>query len=72
MTVGLRLFLPETWTGDPDRMARARVPEDRQIGLSKPEIAIGLRIERAFPPLAEHTRPRLGSRSVAAPERLSG
>jgi len=38
--VGLRLFLPETWTGDPDRMARARVPEDRQIALSKPEIAI--------------------------------
>ena len=38
--VGLRLFLPETWTGNPDRMARARVPEDRQIALSKPEIAI--------------------------------
>ena len=38
--VGLRLFLPEIWTGDPDRMARARVPEDRQISLSKPEIAI--------------------------------
>lgn len=39
--VGLRLFLPEVWTGDPDRMARARVPEDRQTVLSKPEIAIG-------------------------------
>jgi SRSO17 transposase len=38
--VGLRLFLPETWTGDPDSMARARVPEDQQIALSKPEIAI--------------------------------
>jgi SRSO17 transposase len=38
--VGLRLFLPEVWTGDPDRMARARVPEDRQTVLSKPEIAI--------------------------------
>lgn len=43
--VGLRLFLPETWTGDPDRMARARVPEDLQIALSKPEIAL-LEIDR--------------------------
>ena len=38
--VGLRLFLPESWTDDPGRMARARVPEDRQAALSKPEIAI--------------------------------
>lgn len=38
--VGLRLFLPETWTLDPDRMTRARVPENRQTALSKPEIAI--------------------------------
>ena len=38
--VGLRLFLPECWTGDPERMARARVPEDKQIALTKPEIAI--------------------------------
>ena len=38
--VGLRLFLPESWTDDPRRMARARVPEDRQIALTKPEIAI--------------------------------
>ena len=43
--VGLRLFLPGTWTGDPDRMARARVPEDLQIALSKPEIAL-LEIDR--------------------------
>ena len=38
--VGLRLFLPESWTDDPERMARAHVPKDRQIALTKPEIAI--------------------------------
>jgi SRSO17 transposase len=38
--MGLRLFLPETWTDDPARMARAGVPKDRQVALSKPEIAI--------------------------------
>ena len=38
--VGLRLFLPESWTGDPERMARARVPEDRRTARTKPEIAI--------------------------------
>ena len=30
VTVGLRLFLPETWTNDPERMTRAHVPKDRQ------------------------------------------
>jgi SRSO17 transposase len=38
--VGLRLFLPETWTDDRERMARARVPKDRRTALTKPEIAI--------------------------------
>ena len=38
--VGLRLFLPESWTGDAERMTRARVPLDRQKALTKPEIAI--------------------------------
>ena len=38
--VGLRLFLPETWTNDAERMARARVAKDRQVALTKPEIAI--------------------------------
>ena len=38
--VGLRLFLPESWTEDTERMARARVPLDRQKALTKPEIAI--------------------------------
>jgi SRSO17 transposase len=40
VVVGLRLFLPESWTNDPERMARAHVPQDRQIALTKPEIAI--------------------------------
>src|SRR4051812_16014982 len=38
--VGLRLFLPENWTDDPERMARAHVPKARQTALTKPEIAI--------------------------------
>ena len=38
--VGLRLFLPESWTSDSVRMARTRVPADRQTFRSKPEIAI--------------------------------
>ena len=38
--VGLRLFLPETWTDNPTRMTRARVPKNRQVALTKPEIAI--------------------------------
>ena len=40
LMVGLRLFLPEGWTDDPERMAKAGVPEDRQRALTKPEIAI--------------------------------
>src|SRR3984957_4364261 len=46
--VGLRLFLPESWTDDPERMARARVPEDRRTALTKPEIAIE-EIDRVIP-----------------------
>jgi SRSO17 transposase len=38
--VGLRLFLPESWTDNPERMARARIPEDGRTALTKPEIAI--------------------------------
>ena len=38
--VGLRLFLPESWTKDVERMDRARVPHERQVALTKPEIAI--------------------------------
>lgn len=45
--VGLRLFLPESWTGNVERMTRARVPLDRQKALTKPEIAIE-EIDRAI------------------------
>ncbi|QBE90851.1 IS701 family transposase [Sphingomonas paucimobilis] len=38
--VGLRLFLPESWTDDAERMTRARIPLNRQKALTKPEIAI--------------------------------
>jgi SRSO17 transposase len=40
VTVGLRLFLPESWTNDSTRMAKARVPTQQQIFRSKLEIAI--------------------------------
>src|SRR3712207_947489 len=34
--IALRLFLPETWTKDPDRMRRAGVPDALQSERSKP------------------------------------
>jgi SRSO17 transposase len=40
VTVGLRLFLPESWTSDPARLNRARVPEERRAYRTKPEIAL--------------------------------
>jgi len=40
VAVGLRLFLPETWTGDAARMSRAGVPETYSAPRSKPEIAL--------------------------------
>lgn len=40
IVVGLRLFLPESWTGDPSRMARAGVPEPFRDARSKPEMAL--------------------------------
>jgi len=38
--IGLRLFLPESWTGSPERMAKARVPETWRAARTKPEIAL--------------------------------
>jgi hypothetical protein len=38
--VGLRLFLPAAWVDDPDRCARAGVPESEWRQRSKPEIAL--------------------------------
>lgn len=38
--VGLRLFLPESWIGDQQRMARAGVPDSMRTSRTKPEIAL--------------------------------
>lgn len=38
--VGLRLFLPESWTSDVARLERAGVPEDLRSYMTKPEIAL--------------------------------
>ena len=38
--IGLRLFLPESWTGDGERMTKARVPEDCRTARTKPGIAL--------------------------------
>jgi len=38
--VALRLFLPDAWTGDPERCARAGVPETEIASRSKGEIAL--------------------------------
>jgi SRSO17 transposase len=40
VAVGLRLFLPESWTGDPARMRRAGIPADYCTARTKPEIAL--------------------------------
>ena len=38
--VGLRLFLPQSWTSDAARLVRAGVPENHRIYRTKPEIAL--------------------------------
>jgi SRSO17 transposase len=40
VVAGLRLFLPETWTSDHERLTRARVPEEHWTFRTKPEIAL--------------------------------
>jgi SRSO17 transposase len=40
VTAGLRLFLPETWVGDPTRLERAGVPAEYRSALTKSEIAL--------------------------------
>jgi SRSO17 transposase len=38
--IGLRLFLPESWTSDADRMEKASVPDACRTARTKPEIAL--------------------------------
>ena len=38
--ISLRLFLPESWTGDAERLIKAGVPEEARAARSKPEIAL--------------------------------
>jgi len=38
--IGLRLFLPESWTSDVARLERAAVPADCRVYRTKPEIAL--------------------------------
>lgn len=38
--IGLKLFLPESWTSDAARMDRVHVPEDARAYRTKPEIAL--------------------------------
>ena len=47
MPVGLRLFLPEKWTADPERCAAAGVPEDEVVARSKGAIAL-VELDRLF------------------------
>jgi SRSO17 transposase len=48
--VGLRLFLPESWTSDPARLDRAAMPQDYRDYRTKPEIALAEidRVRAAF------------------------
>ena len=47
VTLALRLFLPESWTGDRARLDRADVPAEYRTARTKPELAL-LEIDRAI------------------------
>ena len=47
LPIGLRLFLPDEWTADPDRCGRAGVPEEHRRALAKPDLALA-EIDRAI------------------------
>jgi SRSO17 transposase len=47
LPIGLRLFLPDEWTADPERCARAGVPEEHRRALAKPDLALA-EIDRAI------------------------
>src|ERR1700736_5710573 len=38
----LRLYLPDSWLADPDRLDKVGVPQDQRRALTKPEIALEL------------------------------
>src|ERR671938_734053 len=40
LPLGLRLFLPDEWAADPERCARAGVPEEHRRALAKPDLAL--------------------------------
>jgi SRSO17 transposase len=40
LPIGLRLFLPDEWATDPERCARAGVPEKHRRALAKPDLAL--------------------------------
>jgi SRSO17 transposase len=40
--LGMRLFLPERWLGDPTRLDEAKVPQDQRRALTKGQIALEL------------------------------
>src|SRR3954468_14365988 len=40
LPLGLRLFLPDEWSADPERCARAGVPEGHRRALAKPDLAL--------------------------------